>query len=932
MSNESIKIPFKIKGEFKIPDNIKTKSSKRIIAGYASIVELDVYDEIIPHEALKEGLKTLISDEHYANLMLSHSDIQVGKILKSWGKLKTHVDKKGLFIVAELRDDINAANDAWEMILSGEMRGFSIGGEVIKEHGEATKGGREWTVLDKINLFEVSICSFPANEKSGFIVISKSIKSYECECLDCGDTVESNEHCKDIECPSCGGEMRRVDRQGDGDKKSKSKLVTKSPACRQEDETKDECVSRKIPEIMDEGYDQDQAIAMANSMCSTACSDKSKSCEIDSGDYSKYENHYIKINKDLPDDFYKLANQRRKSVYSPEMILYKKFLGAQPKDMYINRLSIPMALMGSYLYAHKSILGDDPLEVRRFDYEGECPPVYFDIKLNSKKSDSLLLDGIAFYKNKTIYKVYPTLGGIQIEIITNRKDKSRNNKIMSDIHKWVKENNFLRGEKFTIYGEFITVSKKSWDDIFINKNIRKSVERAVKIANKEDFVSRGMLFCGPPGNGKTLTGKIMFNNLKCSCIWITAKDFSDGIYDASKIIGEAYRLAKLLGPTVIFMEDIDNWLSPKTIDALKTEMDGLSENRGVLTILTSNNPDSLPDALLDRPGRFHDILMYEAPNSDARKNMIKGMVEVSDKVLEDIVKQTNGYSGAYIKELIDLANLISDEDEIKIEEALHKSLTKIEHHKNLVANIRQNKNVKEELSNDDEEKSEEVKIDMKTKEGCTMSKDKKEDVKDNIKKDESVEDDVKDTKSEETEESEETSTKEEEEDSEPAFNLNDVMQRLEAVEGTVRQILEGSEEEAEDEDEEDEEDYEEEEKSDSDKEDKPDNDVEKENEESDKPEKDEEESGEKEKSVEKSKDKDDEEIKVLQKSISDKDEHIKELEKTVNKLNAKIKELEETEEPAKTVIKKEDDFDDDVEDDKVIVKRQGKEIFLDDWE
>lgn len=570
MSNESIKIPFKIKGEFKIPDNIKTKSSKRIIAGYASIVELDVYDEIIPHEALKEGLKTLISDEHYANLMLSHSDIQVGKILKSWGKLKTHVDKKGLFIVAELRDDINAANDAWEMILSGEMRGFSIGGEVIKEHGEATKGGREWTVLDKINLFEVSICSFPANEKSGFIVISKSIKSYECECLDCGDTVESNEHCKDIECPSCGGEMRRVDRPGDGDKKSKSKVVTKSPTCRQEDETKDECVSRKIPEIMDEGYDQDQAVAMANSMCSTACSDKSKSCEID--------------------------------------------------------------------------------------------------------------------------------------------------------------------------------------------------------------------------------------------------------------------------------------------------------------------------------------------------------------------------SGAYIKELIDLANLISDEDEIKIEEALHKSLTKIEHHKNLVANIRQNKNVKEELSNDAKEKSEEVKIDMKTKEGCTMSKDKKEDVKDNIEKDESVEDDVKDTKSEETEESEETSTKEEEEDSEPAFNLNDVMQRLEAVEGTVRQILEGSEEEAGDEDEEDEEDYEEEEESDSDKEDKPDNDVEKENEESDEPEKDEEESGEKEKSVEKSKDKDDEEIKVLQKSISDKDEHIKELEKTVNKLNAKIKELEETEEPAKTVIKKEDDFDDDVEDDKVIVKRQGKEIFLDDWE
>ena len=41
-------------------------------------------------------------------------------------------------------------------------------------------------------------------------------ESYECECIDCGKTVESDEHCKDIKCPDCGGEMRRKERPGPG--------------------------------------------------------------------------------------------------------------------------------------------------------------------------------------------------------------------------------------------------------------------------------------------------------------------------------------------------------------------------------------------------------------------------------------------------------------------------------------------------------------------------------------------------------------------------------------------------------------------------------------------------------------------------------------------------------------------------------------------
>lgn len=51
----------------------------------------------------------------------------------------------------------------------------------------------------------------------------------------------------------------------------------KSPPCRQEDETHDECVDRKIPELIDEGYDQDEAVAIANDMCDKKCSEENMS-------------------------------------------------------------------------------------------------------------------------------------------------------------------------------------------------------------------------------------------------------------------------------------------------------------------------------------------------------------------------------------------------------------------------------------------------------------------------------------------------------------------------------------------------------------------------------------------------------------------------------------------------------------------------------
>jgi HK97 family phage prohead protease len=168
MSND--KMPVSIIGNFNILN--KAEGTKRIIAGYASVIEVDQQNHIIPKATLEEGVKTLLKDTDYANLMLVHQNIQIGKILPVYNDLSTHVDDKGLFIVAELRNDLEIANKLWDKISKGDINSFSISGEVLLDHKECNEE-KCVRIIDKINIFEVSVCSSPVNKDSGFVVISK---------------------------------------------------------------------------------------------------------------------------------------------------------------------------------------------------------------------------------------------------------------------------------------------------------------------------------------------------------------------------------------------------------------------------------------------------------------------------------------------------------------------------------------------------------------------------------------------------------------------------------------------------------------------------------------------------------------------------------------------------------------------------------------
>ena len=196
--------PMNLKGNFDIIT--KAKSNRRIIAGYASVIEIDKENHIIPKEALEKGIESLLEDSEYSNLMIVHQNIQIGKIIPKYNKLTTHVDDKGLFIIAELRTDLDTANQIWELIKGGKLNGFSIAGEIVLDHEECSDISCV-KVIDKLNIFEVSVCDTPVNAKSGFIIVSKGKDEIlrnvsnivnkneehmtETKCEECDETIEN---------------------------------------------------------------------------------------------------------------------------------------------------------------------------------------------------------------------------------------------------------------------------------------------------------------------------------------------------------------------------------------------------------------------------------------------------------------------------------------------------------------------------------------------------------------------------------------------------------------------------------------------------------------------------------------------------------------------------------------------------------------------
>ena len=149
-----------------------------VIAGYASVEMVDKQGDLITTGALKGAFDNFMKADGFRNVQLAHSNIQVGEVIPQYtdssGRLwKSGVDDAGLFVVIQVRDDIEKAREVANEIRKGALRGFSIGGQAFKRMRKSDASHGDYTEISKLELHEVTICEKGINPEATFRILKE---------------------------------------------------------------------------------------------------------------------------------------------------------------------------------------------------------------------------------------------------------------------------------------------------------------------------------------------------------------------------------------------------------------------------------------------------------------------------------------------------------------------------------------------------------------------------------------------------------------------------------------------------------------------------------------------------------------------------------------------------------------------------------------
>ncbi len=184
-------------------------------------------------------------------------------------------------------------------------------------------------------------------------------------------------------------------------------------------------------------------------------------------------------------------------------------------------------------------------------------------------------------------------------------------------------------------------------------------------------VPRGILLVGPPGTGKTLLAKAIAGEAKVPFFSISGSEFVEMFVGVgASRVRDLFEQAKRNTPCIIFIDEIDavgrqrgagvgggHDEREQTLNQILSEMDGFDTNTNIIVLAATNRVDILDPALL-RPGRFDRRIVVDSPDIKGRQAILlvhaKGKPLSNEDDLETIAKQTPGFSGA------DLANIINE--------------------------------------------------------------------------------------------------------------------------------------------------------------------------------------------------------------------------------------------------------------------------------
>ncbi|WP_292459292.1 AAA family ATPase [Methanothermococcus sp.] len=239
--------------------------------------------------------------------------------------------------------------------------------------------------------------------------------------------------------------------------------------------------------------------------------------------------------------------------------------------------------------------------------------------------------------------------------------------------------------------------KARFDEVIGQENAKKKCKIIIKYLECPElfgeWAPKNVLFYGPPGTGKTLLARALATETDVPLYLIKATELiGEHVGDGSKQIQDLYNKALNDRPCIIFIDELDAIALSRqyqslrgdvseVVNALLTELDGIHDNEGIVTIAATNNPEMLDNAIRSR---FEEEIKFELPNDDDRLKIIelytKKMPIKVKANLKKYVEKTKGMSGRDIKEKFlkpALHKAILEDKKVIEEKDLDDALTKL---------------------------------------------------------------------------------------------------------------------------------------------------------------------------------------------------------------------------------------------------------------
>ncbi|XP_039370931.1 transitional endoplasmic reticulum ATPase-like isoform X1 [Mauremys reevesii] len=238
----------------------------------------------------------------------------------------------------------------------------------------------------------------------------------------------------------------------------------------------------------------------------------------------------------------------------------------------------------------------------------------------------------------------------------------------------------------------VEVPQVCWEDIGGLQEVKRELQELVQfpVEYPDKFLkfgmtpSRGVLFYGPPGCGKTLLAKAIANECQANFVSIKGPELLTMWFGESEAnVRDVFDKARQAAPCILFFDELDSiakargggagdggGAADRVINQILTEMDGMTNKKTVFIIGATNRPDIIDPAIL-RPGRLDQLIYIPLPDDTSRVAILSANLRKSpvarDVDLNYLAKITHGFSGADLTEICQRACKLAIREAIEME-------------------------------------------------------------------------------------------------------------------------------------------------------------------------------------------------------------------------------------------------------------------------